>query len=53
MQQLKPAIGHVKVFLIREFAIKRNSMASNLTDAFKCHLPFLIANMNVNSAGET
>lgn len=53
MLQSRPAIGPDKAFQIKEFAIRRNSMESNPTDAFKCHRQFQTANRNANSAGET
>ena len=51
MQPLKSVIGPDKVLWTKESVIKKNSMESNPTDAFRCLLQFQIASRNVNSAG--
>lgn len=48
---VKLATGLVKVLLIKESVIRKNSMESNHIDVFRCLLQFQIANRNVNFVG--
>ena len=53
MPQSRHAIGQGRAFPIREYAIRKSSMESNHTDAFRCLLQFQTASRNANSAGGT